>query len=490
MTERDDKATPARWRDLWRMMNLPRAFDPHTIRVACSVLCVTYGAIALLRYDPRHPEFIWIRLAVLAHAAVGVALARRFTWTGLRAWTVVLAIVLSLGTGWVGGTLGNGMSELALTALGSFVPLVFLQSGRDFALVAGVLAAGHALLLAWFPPPVVELRTVGIVLGATVATGTAAGLILVVYRARLAQSLSWWQEACARERTLREFAEVTSSHLGGDGLLDEAAERFRRTMGADGRCSIALATPDGTGFQVVATAGFVPEEAARLTAEPLPPPVAALLADTIATRRTFVRAELPEAVRADIERRWQRAVSARCLVALPLMVEDVVAGAVVLSAPTSRTITAEEQLSWQAMANAMGVALANAQLLRRLRDALRAKSEFLNTMSHELRSPLHVVIGYTDMVREEGVPERAVRALDRVRASALELLQLVENTMNAARLEAGKVALQLESFAPQELARDLAESIGALPEAAHGVPVRWDVSPDLPRVRLDRLKLK
>jgi signal transduction histidine kinase len=490
MIARDDEATPARWRDLWRMMNLPRAFDPRTVRIACTVLCLAYGAIALSRYDPRHPELMWIRLVIMAHATAGVALARRFTWIGLRAWTVTLAIVLSLGTGWVSGTLGNGISELALTALGTFVPLVFVQSGRDFLLAGAALAGGHTLLLAWFPPPLVELRTVGIVLGASVATGTAAGLILVVYRARLAQSLSWWQEACARERALREFAEVTSGHLGRDGLLDQLAEHFRRTMGDDGRCSIALATRDGSGFQIVATAGFVPTEAARLMAEPLPPPVAALLADTIASRRVFVRPDLPAAVRQDIERRWRRRVSARCLVALPLLVEDVVAGAVVLSAPTPRTITPEEQLSWQAMANALGIALANAQLLDRLRAALRAKSEFLNTMSHELRSPLHVVIGYTDMVREEGVPERAVRALDRVRASALELLQLVENTMNAARLEAGKVALQVESFAPQDLARDLAESVGALPEACHGVPVRWDVSPDLPRVRLDRLKLK
>jgi signal transduction histidine kinase len=490
MIERDDKATPAKWRDLWWMMNVPRAFDAPTVRLACIVLAVAYAAIAVLRHDPRHAEFLWIRAVVLVQAVAGAVLARRFNWQGLRAWTVALAITLSLGTGYIDGILGNGISELALTALATFVPLVFLQVGRDFVLVGSLLAAGHALLLAWLPPPVVASRTVGIVLGVTIATGTAAGLILVVYRARLAQSLSWWKEACARERTLREFAEVTSGHLGQDGLLDQLAERFRRTMGGDGRCAIALAAPDGGGFQIAATAGLAADVAARMKAEPLPSAVAAVLADTIAARRVVVRPQLADAARDDIARRWQQPVSARCLVALPLVVEDVVAGAVILSAPTPRTITPEEQLSWQAMVNAMGVALANAQLLTRLREALRAKSEFLNTMSHELRSPLHVVIGYTDMVRDEGVPERAGRALDRVRSSALELLQLVENTMNAARLEAGKMSLQLESFAPQDLARDLAESVRALPEAGHGVPVRWDVAPDLPRVRLDRLKLK
>jgi signal transduction histidine kinase len=126
-----------------------------------------------------------------------------------------------------------------------------------------------------------------------------------------------------------------------------------------------------------------------------------------------------------------------------------------------------------------------------LQKALHAKSEFLNTMSHELRSPLHVIIGYADMAREEAAAsEVAVQALDRVRASALELLQLVENTMNAARLDAGKVPLRVEEFAPEELARDLADSVRALPEAGRGVDVRWEIAPDLPRVRLDRLKVK
>jgi signal transduction histidine kinase len=402
---------------------------------------------------------------------------------------VVTAVILPLGTAYIDGVLGNDISELALTALATFVPLVFVQVGWDFVLVGAVLTVGNAVLLAWLPPPAMALRTVGIVIGGALATGTAAGLILVVFRARLAQSLVWWQEACSRERTLREFAEVTSTHLSGDGLLDEAAERFRRTLGDDGRCAIVLASPDG-GFRVVAAAGFSADLARRMKQEALPPAVGAVLADTIASRRPIVRPRLDEAERQDVAARWQHPVSARCLVALPVVVDDVVAGATILSAPTPRTITPDHELLWQAMVSAMGVAVANAQLVARLREALRAKSEFLNTMSHELRSPLHVVIGYTDMVREEGVPDTAMRALDRVRGSALELLQLVENTMNAARLEAGKVSLHVEDFAPGELASDLAESVRALPEAAHGVDVRWDVASDLPTVRLDRLKLK
>ena len=125
----------------------------------------------------------------------------------------------------------------------------------------------------------------------------------------------------------------------------------------------------------------------------------------------------------------------------------------------------------------------------RERDALRAKSEFLNMMSHELRSPLNVIIGYADMIDDE-VPESLKPPVERVRGSALELLQLVENTMKAARLEAGRLQINGETFAPGALLSEVAEDVAALPEGKTGVPVAWEVANDLPPVHLDRLKLK
>jgi signal transduction histidine kinase len=128
--------------------------------------------------------------------------------------------------------------------------------------------------------------------------------------------------------------------------------------------------------------------------------------------------------------------------------------------------------------------------LARLERALHAKSDFLNTMSHELRSPLHVIIGYADVLHDGDAGLGNDFIAERIRTSALELLQLVENTMNVARLDAGRVRLQLEEFAPAGALHEVADGIRALPEAQTGVPVEWSVAPDLPSVRLDRLKLK
>jgi signal transduction histidine kinase len=475
-------------RGFWHLVNRPRSFDHQTVRIVSWTLLVCYGAIAVTRHRADHPEFLLLRLAICLYAIAGVVLAYRFDWRGLRVFTVGLALLLPLNSAYIDGTLGHRLSEVALTALATFAPLVFLQTGLDLLVVTVALVLGHGALLAVLPPPAVPLPTILLVVGAAIVTGAMAGLTLVVHRARMNAGTMWWQEACARERTLREFTELTACHTSSPDLLPKIAERFRETF-AGGRCAIVLADAPGGPFAVAATAGFAPERAETLTRAPLPDDLTLLLWRVVERRAPIVRERLDEAQRRDIEQRWAHGVRASAIVALPLTVEGVVAGAVVLSSPEPCTVSPESLLLWQAMANHAGVALANARLLERVTRALRTKSDFLNTMSHELRSPLHVVIGYADMLREEGGDE-ARHLAGRIRGSALELLQLVENTMNAARLDARKVSLQVEAFSARDALHELAQGIAALPEAKRGVPVHWEVAPSVHMVRLDRLKLK
>lgn len=128
-----------------------------------------------------------------------------------------------------------------------------------------------------------------------------------------------------------------------------------------------------------------------------------------------------------------------------------------------------------------------------LEHALNARSEFVNTMSHELRSPLNVIIGYADILGGEGGEQAAFMA-ERIRANALELLQLVENTLSASRLGAGKVMVHRTEFALAGLVDELRESTQALPRASErtgsGIAVHWQLQDGLPPIFTDRLKLK
>ncbi len=84
---------------------------------------------------------------------------------------------------------------------------------------------------------------------------------------------------------------------------------------------------------------------------------------------------------------------------------------------------------------------------RRAELSSRAKSNFLATMSHELRTPLHAVIGMTQILHKDKNLVRAnKRYLDIILESSQTLLALIEDVLNFAKLEAGKLELVLAPF--------------------------------------------
>jgi signal transduction histidine kinase len=88
--------------------------------------------------------------------------------------------------------------------------------------------------------------------------------------------------------------------------------------------------------------------------------------------------------------------------------------------------------------------------------AMRVKSDFLATMSHELRTPLNAVIGLSDLLlgsRTENLSPRAREALETMRASGSHLLALLDDILDLAKIDAGKMTYHPEVFAPAALVR-------------------------------------
>lgn len=142
------------------------------------------------------------------------------------------------------------------------------------------------------------------------------------------------------------------------------------------------------------------------------------------------------------------------------------------------------------------LALDNARLVDELRAASSLKSEFISTISHELRSPLNAIIGYVDLLRDEACaaaatsPEAAARdaTLGRVRFYALQLLEMIQATLDVSRLEAGRLPLHPQ---PVALADLVAELRSGIPEywSKDAVALEWIVPDHLPTVELDAPKL-
>ena len=93
----------------------------------------------------------------------------------------------------------------------------------------------------------------------------------------------------------------------------------------------------------------------------------------------------------------------------------------------------------------------NAQLEQRTAEAEsanRAKSEFLANMSHEFRTPMNAIIGYAGLLEAEIVgplTDEQRNHLKRIRASSDHLLGLVEDVLDLAKIEAGRIAVEHES---------------------------------------------
>src|SRR5471032_107306 len=101
-------------------------------------------------------------------------------------------------------------------------------------------------------------------------------------------------------------------------------------------------------------------------------------------------------------------------------------------------------------------------------EANRLKSEFLASMSHELRTPLNAIIGFTGtLLMKLPGPLNAVQEeqLRTVQGSARHLLALINDVLDSAKIEAGKVTVFIEPTACQEVLREVSAMLSPIAEA-------------------------
>ncbi|GAB5535928.1 MAG: hypothetical protein Rubg2KO_21770 [Rubricoccaceae bacterium] len=114
--------------------------------------------------------------------------------------------------------------------------------------------------------------------------------------------------------------------------------------------------------------------------------------------------------------------------------------------------------------------------------ANRAKSAFLAKMSHELRTPLNGVLGYAQLLgRDNALTDDHRAGLDVIERSGRHLLTLINDVLDLAKIEAGKVDVAQAPFRLPELLKSLADLVRVNAESK-GLTFVLDASPDLPAV--------
>jgi two-component system, sensor histidine kinase and response regulator len=129
---------------------------------------------------------------------------------------------------------------------------------------------------------------------------------------------------------------------------------------------------------------------------------------------------------------------------------------------------------------ALKSAEAEVQQARRAAEAAnRAKDDFLANVSHEIRTPMNAILGMTELTLESSITEHQRMLLDTVKSAADNLLVVINDLLDFAKIEAGKLELDVANFSLRSV---VGETLRALAPRAHtkGLELLGDVSPDVP----------
>lgn len=194
----------------------------------------------------------------------------------------------------------------------------------------------------------------------------------------------------------------------------------------------------------------------------------------------------------------QKTLGFKKIVGVPLVAESELLGALI---GCTRSVHVDPQTvkTLEAFANQAALILEAALLIQRLREANaslkeanRVKSEFLATMSHELRTPLTAIIGFSELLLE-GVmgrlTEEQQESLREVLNNGATLLDLINNLLDMAKVEAGKMTLELQPFDLPELLRRLSQTIASLVQRKRHT-LKLNLPPRVPPIRADEKKIQ
>jgi signal transduction histidine kinase len=166
-------------------------------------------------------------------------------------------------------------------------------------------------------------------------------------------------------------------------------------------------------------------------------------------------------------------------VVVPLPLDSGTGVLAVVSGPFTPFFGTDEVGRLTGYATNVTAGLDRAILTERIAALERTKTEFLNLASHELRGPITVIRGYLSMLERGSLgdmPERARKAIPVLTAKADEMNALVEQMIEAARLEEGKLELSARRADLREVARAALEMAEPFADSAHALVFE---SPDI-----------
>jgi signal transduction histidine kinase len=137
----------------------------------------------------------------------------------------------------------------------------------------------------------------------------------------------------------------------------------------------------------------------------------------------------------------------RCIITTPLIVDSNVIGALAIEAPNPHAFSKDDQFQVALLATQAAIGIRNAQLYREAQEAIRVRETFLSVASHELKTPLTSMLGYTEVLRrraarENSMNERDKHTLQVIVSQAERLNRMVAALLDLSRIQTGQLSIE------------------------------------------------
>jgi PAS domain S-box-containing protein len=313
------------------------------------------------------------------------------------------------------------------------------------------------------------------------------------------------------EQQQKEMLVEISKAINGSRHLDElcihAAEKIAALLEIPPKfVCVFLFDPRGNEIRLVAPALLEVDFSQEAVHQRVIADGALLPARVALSREPFVSADLSLSTVGSLFPEEVQALRLKTLMVLPLQVQGDLQGVLEVLSIKAEGFTSGQMEILTVIANDLASGMSRRRLIDELRmknleleaqtqktqDASDTLKKFLAMFSHELRSPLNSIIGFSELLSapaEELTPAMVSEFMKNINASGRHLQQIINDILDLSKIEAGKMDLHVASY-PVSYFRETVERLLAVALKEKGVVLAFDLTAEIDELVVDQTRFK